>query len=105
VSDERRIAPHPANRGLRVARAPATPARKPEVDSTDQLQPGLGRVEVEAAVAPANTTSTRSLFPRSPLVLRHGAGIRPGWALADIPIGMQMDAHRLLRDLYPGLLA
>ena len=39
------------------------------VDSTDQLRPGLARVEVEAAVAPANTTSTRSLFPRNPLAL------------------------------------
>jgi hypothetical protein len=56
------------------------------VDSTDQLRLDPARVEVEAAVAPANATSTRSLFPRNPLapplyVVKStlGGGLRSHW--------------------------
>jgi hypothetical protein len=57
------------------------------------------------SVAPANNTSTRTLFPHNLPALPLGVGIRPCRALADVPMSMQVDPHSLLRDLYPCLLA
>jgi hypothetical protein len=75
------------------------------VDSTDQLRPGLARVEVEAAVARGFHDLYPQSFPTSPACSAALRGIGPGLAGASVPIGMQVHAHRLLRDLYPCALA